>query len=103
LPPKKSKIQDALEKFDEKTQERLAERIVTIANETNFSSTQKNCIRVLKIMCPVALIFCAPVISYFFAQIQNGLDPFVFWLSLIPLLFLAIIAIVVNVIIKTPE
>lgn len=99
----KSKLEEAIEKYDEKTQERLAEQIISLAEEEPMSSGQKNCIRVLKVICPIGLIFGAPIVTFIYAQLAQGLEPLIFWLSIVPLLFLAIITTIVDVLLKTPK
>lgn len=97
-----SKIIEALQKFDEKTKERLAKRIMDIAEEESMSSTQRNCIRALKVICAIAVIASAPIVTYVYTQLQTGIN-LLFWIAFIPFLFLVPIAIVVDIIMKTPD
>jgi len=74
-----------------------------IAEEESMSSTQRNCIRTLKVICAIALIASAPIVTYIYTLSQTGINPLVFWIALVPLLFLIPIAVVVDIIMKTPD
>lgn len=100
---RKTTIQEALDKFDEKNHEKLAERIAMIAEEQHLSPTQKNYIRFLKVFCPIALIFSTPILAYMVIKLQEGLDPLIVWLTLVPFAFIVTIATIVNILIKTPN
>jgi len=97
------KIIEAVHKLDERTKERLAKKITEIAEEDWMSPTQRNCIRVLKVICAIGVIFSTPIVPYIYTQLQIGVPNLIFWIALVPFVFLITVAVIVDLIIKTPE
>lgn len=96
-------LEKALKKFDETTKQRLASKIISLAEKETVTSSQRGWIQGLKVLCPIALFFSTPIVAFFYGKLDQGLDQMIFMLSLVPLGFLALITAIVNFVLKTPD
>jgi hypothetical protein len=96
-------VEEAKNKFLDKAKNVLANKIVKASEEEFFPAGLKTCIRVLKILCSVAVFICGPIMGWLISQLASkAIDSGLFVVFLLPIIFLAIITAVVLAL-KTPE
>lgn len=97
-------LEAALKSYGVETQRRLARRILRISQEEPLPENLRTYIRVLKVLCPVAVAICLPLVGFAYSEMAKGtLSPGLFLITLVPLVFISAITAIVDGLVKLPS
>jgi|GEM_PF-4651765 len=87
----------------EKMKVSLARRIIKISEEDFLPSNLKSYVRVLKVICIIAVFICGPIMGWLITEMSRGaLSLNLFIVYLFPMIFLGIIT-AIALAMKVPE